>query len=166
MTPVAYEPVLACWAVATPVWPATFAGGSRAYAGAGTRGDAHQARRGVRGGAGGRARTHGIARGCARSHLGGPIPDAPPFMLKISRISRKSRETLRDLDPPPYCSFYVVGVPPTPCTQLFHKIFDPPQIMKIHRKRPAGPCALSRAWSEPPGVLFVAQTAGMLSQIE
>ena len=51
------------------------------------------------------------------------------------------------------------------CTQLFSKIFRPPKIKKIPPKRPVGPCALSRACPEPPGVLFRAQTVGILAKI-
>ena len=51
------------------------------------------------------------------------------------------------------------------CTQLFSNIFRPPKIKKIPPKRPVGPCALSRACPEPPGVLFRAQTVGILAKI-
>ena len=51
-------------------------------------------------------------------------------------------------------------------TQLFSNIVRPPQIKKIPPKRPLGPCALSRACPEPPGVLFRAQTVGILAKID
>ena len=53
----------------------------------------------------------------------------------------------------------------TTCTQLFPTIFRAPKIKKIPSKLPAGPWALSRACPEPPGVLFRAQTGGILHKI-
>ena len=62
--------------------------------------------------------------------------------------------------------FHYRNIERTTCTQLFPNIFRPPKIKKIPPKRPAGPWALSRACPEPPGVLFRAQTVGIVAKID